>query len=326
MKDTTQIQGATLPHRSDRSFLLDGGLETTLIYYDGIELPYFAAFPLVESIEGRKTLRRYYSRYASIAASNHMGMILETPTWRASSDWGVLLGYDARALARANMQSVDLLQDLRNEVITPDFPILLSGCIGPRGDGYVVGSEMWADEAEAYHSAQMTALRVGGVEMVTALTMTYVNEAIGIARAAREAVVPAVISFTVETDGRLPSGQPLGEAIAQVDAETGASPIYYMINCAHPTHFEEALKNGEDWLSRIGGIRANASRLSHAELDAAEELDDGNPVEFGQQHVQIQAMVPSINVMGGCCGTDHRHIEAICHYSAHGVHGHDAAA
>ena len=308
MKDHIQINAPALPHQTDTIFLLDGGLETTLIFHDGVDLPYFAAFPLVETSEGRQSLRRYYSRYAAIAAEKGTGMILETPTWRASVDWAALLGYDADRLAAANIACVDMLRAMRDEIITPDAPILLSGCIGPRGDGYAVGTAMTADEAATYHGAQIKALHQGDVNMVTGLTMTYAEEAVGIALAAEAAGVPAVISFTVETDGRLPSGQTLGDAIEHVDRETSMSPIYYMINCAHPTHFEDALNTGESWLHRIGGVRANASRLSHAELDEAEELDDGNPVEFGEQHVQIRAMVPSVNVMGGCCGTDHRHV------------------
>ena len=141
--------------------------------------------------------------------------------------------------------------------------------------------------------------------------MNYAEEASGIARAAREAGMPVALSFTVETDGRLPTGQPLNEAIAQVDSETGAYPAYYMINCAHPTHFDTVLAPESEWINRIGGLRANASRMSHAELDEAEELDAGDPVELGQEYADLKRHLPNLTVLGGCCGTDHRHIEQI---------------
>ncbi len=316
MKDAVQTQSAVLPHQSDSVFVIDGGLETTLIFHDGIDLPHFAAFTVIETPEGRDAMRRYFEGYLRIAQSHGAGMIFETPTWRASADWGKLLGYDAAALAEVNKAAVAMIREFSAKAARDGTPVVLSGCIGPRGDGYTVGDEMTVEEARKYHTAQVQALAEGGVQMITGLTMTYTNEAIGIVQAAKAAGVEAVVSFTVETDGRLPSGQALGEAIEQVDRETGSAPIYFMINCAHPTHFEDALKVDAPWLKRIGGVRANASRLSHAELDEAEELDDGNPVEFGREHLALRALVPSIRVMGGCCGTDHRHVDAIHHSHA----------
>jgi S-methylmethionine-dependent homocysteine/selenocysteine methylase len=148
--------------------------------------------------------------------------------------------------------------------------------------------------------------------MVTAITMTYVEEAVGVALAAREARIPAAISFTVETDGHLPSGQPLGEAIQQVDEETGRAPAYYQVNCAHPSHFDGVLDTGGEWRERIRGVRANASTMSHAELDEATELDDGDPADLGERYATLAATLPNLNVLGGCCGTDHRHVRAAC--------------
>jgi S-methylmethionine-dependent homocysteine/selenocysteine methylase len=147
--------------------------------------------------------------------------------------------------------------------------------------------------------------------MVSAITMTYPEEAIGVVQAAQDAGLPAAVSFTVETDGRLPSGQAIDEAIEQADAETDGAPAYFMINCAHPTHFADALEAGAPWLERIGGIRANASRLSHAELDEAEELDDGDPDDLAARYAALRPRLPALRVVGGCCGTDERHIDAI---------------
>ena len=300
-----------LPQRSGQMFLTDGGMETTLIYHDGIDLPCFAAFTLLRTPDGVAHTRAYYARYAAMAKRAGLGFVLETPTWRANADWGAKLGYSRSELAQANRQAVDLMAELRAEFETPRSPMVISGAIGPRGDGYDPGRMMSADEAQAYHAEQIAAFRDSQADMVTAFTLNYINEGIGVARAAKAAGMPVVISFTVETDGKLPTGETLKEAITAVDAATGAAPVYYMVNCAHPTHFREALATGESWVKRIGGLRANASRRSHAELDQATELDAGDPVEFGHLHADLRRMLPHATVLGGCCGTDHRHVEQI---------------
>jgi S-methylmethionine-dependent homocysteine/selenocysteine methylase len=290
-------------------FLTDGGIETTLIFHDKLELPYFAAFHLMKDANGRAALRRYYARYAEIARKGNLGFILESPTWRASADWGDKLGYSQAALAAVNRDSIALMHELRDEFETGRSPIVISGCVGPRGDGYDPGQVMSAREAEVYHTAQIRTFADAGVDMVTAITMTNANEAIGITRAAQEADLLVAISFTVETDGRLPTGQGLGEAIGEVDRSTSSGPAYYMINCAHPTHFDGTLSGGDAWVERVRGVRANASRRSHQELNEAPDLDEGDPVELGSQYRDLRQHHPQINVLGGCCGTDHRHVE-----------------
>ena len=300
-----------LPQLNGRLFLSDGGIETTLIYHDGLELPYFAAFHLLKDAEGTDALRRYYRRHAAVALRNGTGFILESATWRASTDWGAKLGYSAEALAEANRRAIALLHELRAELETESSPMVISGCIGPRGDGYDAGTVMTPDEAEAFHGLQAQIFAETGTDLVTAITMTNTPEAIGIARAAQAVGLPVALSFTVETDGRLPTGESLGQAIAAVDEATNSYAAYFMINCAHPTHFEDALVNGEAWTARIGGVRANASRLSHAELDAATELDAGDSAELARQYGDLKRRFRGINVLGGCCGTDHRHIESI---------------
>jgi len=300
-----------LPQLDGALFLTDGGIETTLIFHDGFDLPFFAAFTLLNEAKGRQALRDYFARYADIAKANGTGFILESPTWRASSDWGEKLGYSEKDMAAINRDSIALLKELRGEYESDGTPIVISGCVGPRGDGYDPGTVMSPAEAEAYHSKQIRAFAETEADQITAITMTNTNEAIGLTRAAQAAGIPVVISFTVETDGRLPAGQNLAEAIAAVDEATGNGPAYFMINCAHPSHFQDALA-GEPWMKRIRGLRANASALSHAELDEATELDDGNPAELGTQHRALRNRFGHINVFGGCCGTDHRHIEQIC--------------
>jgi S-methylmethionine-dependent homocysteine/selenocysteine methylase len=297
-----------LPQLSgDRLYITDGGLETTLIFHLGLDLPDFAAFDLLRDDTGTEALRRYFEPYLAIARERGAGLVLDSATWRASRDWGERLGYSLEELAEANRRAVALTEELRASA--PDVPTVLNGVVGPRGDGYVVGETMTAAEAEDYHAEQIGTFAETATEMVSAITMTYVDEAVGITRAAQAAGLPAAISFTVETDGRLPSGQPLGEAIEQVDAETGSSPAYFMVNCAHPTHFADVLDG--PWRERIAGIRANASTMSHAELDAATELDEGNPTELAAQYLALRDRLPNAKVLGGCCGTDDRHIAAI---------------
>lgn len=300
-----------LPQLHGQPLLTDGGLETALIFHHGIDVPHFAAFDLLKEPAKRETIRAWYAQHVEIARRHDIGFILDAPTWRAHQDWGERLGYSAERLAAANRDAVSLMFALREQFQTQHSPMVVSGNIGPRGDGYRAESMMSAHEAQRYHTAQIATLADAGVDMITVMTMTYADEATGLARAAKRAGVPLALSFTVETDGRLPSGQPLGEAIRQVDRDSAGSPAYYMVNCAHPDHFKAQLAAGAGWSGRIGGIRANASRLSHAELDACQSLDEGDPQELGRDYAQLKALLPGLRVFGGCCGTDHRHVSAI---------------
>jgi len=238
--------------------------------------------------------------------------VLETPTWRANSDWGAKLGYDAAALADANRKSVGLLLEVRERFEAPATPVVISGNLGPRGDGYQPSTRMTAAEARAYHAPQIETFAQTDADMVAAFTMNYVEEAAGIVRAAEAAGMPVAISFTLETDGRLPSGDSLEQAITRTDTETGGYAAYYMINCAHPTHFGDAIDAGAGWANRIRGLRANASKRSHKELDESPDLDAGDPVELGRQYRNLGSALPRMSVVGGCCGTDHRHVAEIC--------------
>ena len=307
-----------LPQLQDKLFLSDGGLETTLIYLDGVDLPYFAAFDLLKDDAGTEVLRRYFKRYAEIARAKGAGIVLEAPTWRANPDWAAKLGYDAVTLADANRKGVGLLLEIRAAFETRATPVVISGNLGPRGDGYRPDAQMTVAEARDYHAAQVRTFAQTDADMVAAFTMNYVEEAIGIVLAAKDAGMPVAISFTVETDGRLPSGDTLASAIERTDRETGSHPAYYMINCAHPSHFENVVRDGGDRLrERIRGLRANASKLSHAELDACTSLDIGNPVELGADYQGLRTWLPKLTIVGGCCGTDHRHVEAIADCLGH---------
>ncbi len=301
-----------LPQLGDEIFLTDGGLETTLVFLDGIDLPHFAAFDLLRTADGRAALARYYAPYVALARAERRGLVLETPTWRSSPEWGAVLGYSPEALDAVNAGAVEFVRAIRDAEEAPDRPMVLSGVIGPRGDGYAPDRYMSTEEAEDYHGRQVRVFAASGVDMVAAVTMTYVEEGAGIARAARAAGVPVAVSFTPETDGRLRQGLTLREAVEACDAATGGYPAYYQVNCAHPSHFRDAVEPGA-WRSRIGGIRANASKMSHAELDNSPVLDAGDPQELGQDYRALMALFPRLRVLGGCCGTDHRHIGAISH-------------
>jgi S-methylmethionine-dependent homocysteine/selenocysteine methylase len=293
--------------------LTDAGMETALIFHQGIDLPGFAAFPLVDTEDGREALRRYYRPYLDLARDRETLFVLDAPTWRANPDWGAELGYDAAALAAVNRRSVAFIEEVRREARPAGGPaVQLEALVGPRGDGYAPGAMMSAEEAEAYHAVQLGALADTAVDLVAAMTITDAAEAIGIVRAARSVGLPVTIGFTLETDGRLPSGQALGEAILEVDRETDGGAALFMINCAHPAHFTGVLAAGGDWRGRIGGLRANASMLSHAELDAAEDLDDGDPADLAARYVAVRELLPNLTLVGGCCGTDIRHVTAIC--------------
>ena len=301
-----------LPQLADELFVTDGGLETTLVFHQGIDLPHFAAFGLLEDEQGRQTLREYYRQYTSIAERYGLGFVIETVTWRANPDWGRRLGYSAAGLADVNRSAVKFAEELRQSCGADARRMPISGCIGPRGDGYVPDSAMTAEAAESYHREQIETFAETDCDFVSAMTINYVDEAIGVARAAKSLGLPSVISFTVETDGCLPTGQSLKDAIECVDRESDAAPAYFKINCAHPTHFASALATDDAWVQRLRGVRANASTRSHAELDEAEELDEGNPVELGRQYRELRKSLPQLTVLGGCCGTDHRHVEEIC--------------
>ncbi len=299
---------SSLP-QMDRFFLTDAGLETDILFNKGIDLPLFSSVTLFTSDAGQDVLEAYYRDFLDLARRMGTGLILESATWRASPDWAVPLGFSVDELDALNGAAIELLTGLRAEYA--DVPVVISGCIGPRGDGYDPGKVMRAEEAQAYHAHQAGVLAAAGVDMLAAITMTNVPEAVGMTNAAKALGLPVAISFTVETDGRLPTGDALGDAIAAVDAATDGYPAYYMINCAHPTHFDGVLDANAAWTARIGGVRANASCLSHAELDMMTELDIGDMDDLAARHRALVGRFPNIRVLGGCCGTDLRHVTAI---------------
>ena len=287
--------------------LTDGGLETTLVFHNGIDLPEFAAFPLLDDEAGTELVDRWFLSFLDLADRHECGFVLDTATWRANADWGLRLGYDAKGLAEANRRAVE--HAARLAATHPSVPTVVNGVVGPRGDGYVVGAEMDADQAASYHALQATAFAAAVAQTMTAVTMTYADEAVGVVEAATSLGLPVVVSFTLGTDGRLPSGQGLGEAVGEVDARTSGAPAYFMVNCAHPAHFTHVLAADEPWVGRVQGIRANSSTRSHAELDAAEDLDRGDVAGLARHYADLQRILPDLRVVGGCCGTDLEHVK-----------------
>lgn len=289
-------------------FLAYVGMETDLIFNRGVDLPGFASYPLLESADGRDLLESYLTDMVALARDTGTGVILESPTWVANRDRAAGIGYTPEALIELNQQAIALMDNVRSG--NDGVPIVISANLGPRDDAYEPSEQMTADEAEQYHSEQISALAEADVDVISGYTLAYPAEAIGIARAAQRFEKPVVIAFTVETDGKLPTGITLKNAITEVDTATDGYPTYFMINCAHPEHFTSVLEDAP-WMQRIKGLVANASRCSHAELDEAEELDDGDPTELGKQLSDIRRRFPHIQVLGGCCGTDMRHMAQI---------------
>lgn len=298
-------------------YLTDGGLESTMVFHHGIELNHFAAFELLNDKAGRKELRTYFMPYFDLAVKYNVPFVAETPTWRTNPDWVYKLGYSTEQLHAISRHAVDFFRQLADEHSITQENILISGCLGPRGDGYVVEKEMTPVEAKSYHSEQIKAFALADADVVTSFTLNYLEEALGIAQAAKGFAIPVVIGFTVETDGNLPSGQPLREAIEAIDSETEAYPVHYMINCAHPEHFKHIFGDNRDWVNRIGCIRANASLKSHAELDNSTTLDTGDKCLLASGYHELKHLLPNLKVVGGCCGTDHSHIAKICEVLVH---------
>lgn len=297
--------------KADRPFLTDGGFETWLFFQKGFEAPEFAAIVLMDDEDARAAMRSYFDGFLSMAERAGTGYVLDTNTWRGCTRWGPALNKSESDMLRLTEDAVSFAKDIRDAWQARVSPILLNGVVGPAGDGYSPDELPTPETARAMHRPQIDALARSGVDMISAITMTNTGEATGITRCAAAFGLPAVISFTVETDGRLPTGESLGEAIDSVDAATGNGPLYYMVNCAHPDHFAETVKSDASWVGRIGGIRANASRMSHAELDNSDTLDQGDPEEFGTLHVELAKRLPGLRVVGGCCGTDHRHVGCV---------------
>lgn len=301
----------TFPSQQNgRFYLSEGGTETELMYKYGFELPQFALYPLLNNHDATSTMRGMFRSYLDVVARNEMNALMGGLDYRASPDWGKLLGYSPAGLAEANHQSIDFLRELAAEYVSDINEILIQGLIGPRGDAYERNTKITVNEAEDYHSVQLNTLKDANVDLALAITFNNVPESIGVARAAVKLGVPLAISLTLDTHSRLNSGPSLEEAITRIDAETGQSPEFYLINCSHPLEYEPAITPG-NWINRIRGVRPNASKMDKISLCKIGHLEDGDPEELGNLCGGLARRYPHMDIWGGCCGTWDTHIHEI---------------
>lgn len=303
---------------SQRRYLTYGGNETYLLFVQGFPLREFCAFEVFEDEAAwTRLVSGLLAPIAKAAADSKMGLMTDCLVWRASADYARRLGTaDVATLnERAVRRTRDFLAGWRDgSASAKACPVIVSADHGPRGDGYAVTGRVAADAAYDYHAPQVEALAAAGVDLLVPLTMTSLQETLGILRAAQRHGLPALVSPTIEPDGKLPDGTPLGDFVRAVDEATAGYPVAFMVNCVHPTHLEPILRGGrergEAWVSRIRGLRANASAKTHAELDNSTELDRGDPVALAAG-VQSLQRTYDLSVVGGCCGTDAEHLQRI---------------
>jgi len=300
------------PRHEGQLFLTDDGIETEIMYKWGFELPHFAMYPLLDNPDAMAAMRGMYRRYLDVVARHRLSALMGGLDYRASPDWGALLGYSREGLAEANLRSIAFLRELAAEYADDIAQILIAGYVGPRGDAYKVNRTITAPEAEDYHAAQLATLREADVDLAWALTFNNIPEAIGVARAAAGIGVPLAISFTLDGASRLSSGPSLAEAIETVEAATGAAaPAFYTLNCSHPLEFEPALSTQGDWIERVRGFRPNASKMDKIALCKLGHLEEGDPVELGRLMGALARRYPHMDVWGGCCGTGDVHLDEI---------------
>lgn len=293
-----------------RFYLSEGGTETELMYKYGFELPEFAMFPLLNNPDAVSKMREMFRSYLEVVAVNGMCALMGGLDYRASPDWGERLGYSPEGLAEANHHALAFLREIADEYTTDIQEILIQGVIGPRGDAYERNETITENEAEDYHSVQLKTLKEADVDLALAMTFNNIRESIGVARAAAKVGVPLAISFIVNSESKLDTGQSLGEAIATIDAETNHAPEFYSVNCCHPIEYEPAIES-YDWINRVRGVRPNASKRDKIALCQLGHLEDGDPVELGQQCGDLARRYPHMDIWGGCCGTWDNHLNEI---------------
>ena len=305
------VKRTTLPPQEEgRFYLTEGGTETELMYKHGFELPHFAMFPLLDNPEAVSKMREMFRSYLDVAAKHEFCALMGGLDYRASPDWGELLGYSPAGLSDANLQSIEFLRDVAGEYSSDIPEILFQGLIGPRGDAYERNETITENEAEDYHAVQLETLKKADVDLALAITFNNIPESVGVARAAAEIGIPLAISLTLDSSSKLRSGPSLAEAITTIDKEPDQSPEYYLINCSHPVEYEPAIEPGE-WIERIRGVRPNASKMEKIALCKIGHLEDGDPEELGTLCGDLARRYPHMDIWGGCCGTWDKHLDEI---------------
>ena len=301
----------TFPRRQEgRFYLSEGGTETEFMYKHGFELPHFAMFPLLDNPQALSKMREMFRSYLEVAAKHKICALMGGLDYRASPDWGELLGYSPAGLADANLQAIEFLREIAGEYSSQIPEILIQGLIGPRGDAYERNETITENEAEDYHAVQLETMKKADVDLAFAMTFNNISESVGVARAAAKIGVPLGISLTLDSTSKLSSGKSLVEAITTIDDETDQSPEFYAINCSHPFEFEPAIEPG-DWVKRIRAVRPNASKMDKIALCQIGHLEDGDPVELGVLCGDLARRYPHMDIWGGCCGTWDNHLNEI---------------
>ena len=299
------------PRLKDKIYLTEGGTETEILYKWGYALPEFAMFPLLDNPEADAVIRDMYRRYFDVAAEHNTGMLVLGHDYRASPDWGAKLGYSPEGLAEMERRTVRFLDEIRAEYSAKVTDAYIAGCIGPRGDAYGTGAEIGENEAEDYHSVQLPTLRETPADMAIAVTFNNIPEAVGVIRAAEGIGLPIGVSLTLTTESRLRSGPTLRKAVETIDERTNGAAAWFGTNCSHPLEFEPALADEGPWIERLRYMRPNAVKMEKLALCKLGHLEDGDPVELGHQMGDLARRYPQMDLLGGCCGTDERHLDEI---------------
>jgi S-methylmethionine-dependent homocysteine/selenocysteine methylase len=300
--------------RNDRLILTDGGIETRIMFETGITLPpYVQVTGLVKDPAGGPVLCRIYESYIAAARSFGLPVVIGTPTFRASMNFVLQAGLDGTgAVRRLNADAAAMHREIRAQ--SDHRPIYIAGVIGPSGDAYRPEESLSAEEAREYHSLQAGTLAQSGVDFLYAPTFPAVEEALGAAMAMGATGLPHVVSFVLERNGRVLDGTPLHAAIERIDAAASPAPLFYSISCVHPSIAATALRDEAVFSNlvarRLNEFKANSSPLSPEELVQLDHPEGDDPDLFAAEMWKIHEDF-GLRVLGGCCGTDDRHIRAL---------------
>lgn len=266
---------------------------------------------LIYDKSGRAALEAIYRQYLDIGQRYQLPLLLSTPTWRAGRERIAAAGLAGRDVNGDNSR---FLAELRDSYGDYARQVAICGLMSCRGDAYKPAEAMSANAAGDFHSWQANALAAAGVDFLLAATLPALSEAIGLARAQAATGLPYLISFVARPEGTLLDGTPLDTAIATIDVAITPRPLAYLINCTHASIFRSALLNERNSSplvrARIIGLLANTAALSPDELDESAELVEEAPEVFGNSVAALRDEL-NMKVLGGCCGTDERHIDCL---------------
>lgn len=294
--------------RQSRSILMEGALGERLKreYHLKIE-DTVAMASLISHSAGQAALRDLWMEYIAIAGKYALPFLATTPTRRANKERVAQAGCGSSVI----LDNVSFLRRIQKE---SGIEMYVGGLMGCKGDAYTGEGALSSHEARAFHQWQAELFREAGADFLYAGIMPVLGEAAGMAQAMAETGLPYIISFTIQRDGRLIDGTTITGAIEYIDSLSGPKPVCYMTNCVHPKIVYDALSQpfnrNEIVKSRFLGIQANTSPLSYAELDGSPDLISSEPEEFAEEMIKLRS-ISNMKLFGGCCGTDHRHMEQV---------------